>query len=334
MNMALDHIYTNNPNKYWTSCHFQVIATVISLMLVDKVGRRKLLVTGAAVMALATLTLGILADMDPDTAMLNPCRDLNTSASDNTTSLHLTQPYNLTQPLTGGSSWPLPNPAYLHLDTAGSTPHSALGLSLWTEPTNSSSANSSSPNLHPDPTPSQMPLAARYASLAALMLFCGAYGLSFGPGEFLLLPLYYLHWNPAVYNLYPTCISCNMNHSMYNAMNYWIFIYSVFNIVSTNGMKSSLFECVAVGLCMWRGYCRVKVENHECFSCEWWKEPIGRDLSCSVFWFVFIFWQYLELVYLNKLNGHVYSCKPSQSCVNSVTSHMASCIIVLPCCLT
>ncbi|XP_064605686.1 solute carrier family 2, facilitated glucose transporter member 12-like isoform X2 [Liolophura sinensis] len=164
----------------------KVIATVISLMLVDKVGRRKLLVTGASVMALATLTLGVLTDIDPDTAMLNPCRDLNTSASDNTTSLHLTQPYNLTHPLTGGS-WPSPHSSYLDLSTTGLTPHSSSDLSLWSEVINSSFANSTSPNLHPNPTPSEMPMAARYASLAALMLFCGAYGLSFGPVTWLVL---------------------------------------------------------------------------------------------------------------------------------------------------
>ena len=53
----------------------KVISTVLSLLIVDKVGRKKCLIMGALAMAVAVLTLGVFALIDGSEASRQTCHE-------------------------------------------------------------------------------------------------------------------------------------------------------------------------------------------------------------------------------------------------------------------
>ena len=53
----------------------KVVSTAISLSIVDKVGRKKALISGIAVMGFAVLVLGIFASVDNSEVSGKPCTE-------------------------------------------------------------------------------------------------------------------------------------------------------------------------------------------------------------------------------------------------------------------
>ena len=142
--------------------------TLIALSCVDKWGRRKFLMLGASLMAVGILTLGLVSHLNDHADDADPCSDV------------LYCNVNSTKP-----SSIIDSPTYdvsviEHFEPNIYTNMSQMNISSnLTDLNHNKTVRESHVHIHGS-------TAGKVAAFSALMLYVAAFGLSFGPGKYLL----------------------------------------------------------------------------------------------------------------------------------------------------
>lgn len=138
--------------------------TVITLCCVDKWGRRRFLLTGATLMGVSLLLLGIISHLNDHVYGSNPCEE-SVQCSETTTffNVNVTVPYSTTpQVFIANESYTLSEAEWL-----------SYYLDNYTTPP----SPPSEPHVHIHGS-----TLGKIAAFTSLMLYVAAFGFSFGPG--------------------------------------------------------------------------------------------------------------------------------------------------------
>ena len=128
--------------------------TVIALLCVDRWGRRKFLLTGASLMGLSLLVLGLVTHYESGESIVNPCQeDLYCHIQSHNSSF-----YNSSLNSSLQTEIPITNSTVISNVTKNSTSHSLMQFILHGEGV------------------------GKVLAFTALLTFVAAYGFSFGPG--------------------------------------------------------------------------------------------------------------------------------------------------------
>lgn len=137
--------------------------TVITLCCVDKWGRRRFLLTGATLMGVSLLLLGIISHLNDHVYGSNPCQE----------SVQCTQ---AATDLTNNFTIPYSTTPQVFIDNESYTLSEAEWLSYYMD--NYTAAPPEEPHVHIHGS-----TLGKIAAFTSLMLYVAAFGFSFGPGN-------------------------------------------------------------------------------------------------------------------------------------------------------
>ena len=164
--------------------------TVLALLCVDKFGRRRLLMTGAALMGLSIFTLGLVCHFQNEGVQSTPCLD-RTNCHQDISNLSTILPHTIqnihSNPTAANirerNESQVKSTMASRLNTIPHTTPAASPLANDSQKGSNSNETAGSPERNP---PSEIPKFQRYLGFFALMAYVAAFAFSFGPGIFFI----------------------------------------------------------------------------------------------------------------------------------------------------